>query len=82
LSTVQLNIAADEARAALGVSEEVFATVIAMAFLCTKLGPDVERESWEAIYDKARAFVEDALQNVAGTIAVDELQARAVGFLV
>ncbi|KAJ7819514.1 hypothetical protein B0H13DRAFT_389769 [Mycena leptocephala] len=82
LSTVRLNIAADEARAALGVSEKVFATVIAMAFLCTKLGPDVERESWEAIYDKARAFVEDALQNVVGTIAVDELQAQAVGFLV
>ncbi|KAF8125680.1 von Willebrand factor type A domain-containing protein [Mycena galopus ATCC 62051] len=55
LSTVPLNVPAEEVRAALGVSEEVFATIMAMAFLCTKLGPDVERDSWEAMYDKARA---------------------------
>jgi hypothetical protein len=81
LSTVQLNVPADKARAALGVSEEVFATIIAMAFLSTKLGPDVERESWEAIYDKARAYVEIALQSVASTVGVDELQAQAVSYL-
>ncbi|KAJ7875360.1 vault protein inter-alpha-trypsin domain-containing protein [Mycena olivaceomarginata] len=81
LSTVRLNVPADEARVALGVSEEVFATIIAMAFLCTKLGPDVERESWEAIYDKARAYVEIALQSVASTVGVDELQAQAVSYL-
>ena len=45
MSAVQLGVPPDEARAALGVSEEVFATVVAMAFLYTKLGPDVERES-------------------------------------
>ncbi|KAJ7260936.1 hypothetical protein B0H12DRAFT_364635 [Mycena haematopus] len=81
LSTVQLNVSPDEARAVLGVSEDVFATLIAMAFLCTKLGPDVERESWEAMYDKARAYVEDALQAGTSTVGVDELQAQAVAYL-
>ncbi|KAF7345090.1 hypothetical protein MVEN_01672600 [Mycena venus] len=81
LSTVQLNVPADEARAALNVSEEVFATIIAMAFLCTKLGPDVERDSWEAMYDKARAYVQDALQTVGSTMGVDELQAQVLGYL-
>ncbi|KAJ6508609.1 vault protein inter-alpha-trypsin domain-containing protein [Mycena sanguinolenta] len=82
LSSIPLNLAPGEVRVALGVSDEVFATIIAMAFLCTRLGPDVEPESWEAIYDKARAFVEDALRQVSGTQGVDELQARAVGYLV
>ncbi|KAJ7778541.1 von Willebrand factor type A domain-containing protein [Mycena metata] len=77
LSTIQLNDPPDEVRATLGVSDEVFATIIAMAFLCTRLGPNVEPESWEAIYDKARAFVEDALREVSGTLGADELQARA-----
>ncbi|KAF7373341.1 hypothetical protein MSAN_00543700 [Mycena sanguinolenta] len=78
LSTIQLTVPAEEVRAALGVSEDVFATLVAMAFLCTKLGSDVERESWEAMYEKARAYVEDALQ---GGVGVDELQARAVTYL-
>ncbi|KAJ6542714.1 von Willebrand factor type A domain-containing protein [Mycena capillaripes] len=81
LSIMQLNVAADEARAALGVPEDVFATLMGMAFLCTKLDSDVQRESWEAIYDKARTFVEDALQSGASTVGVDELQAQAVGYL-
>ncbi|KAF7345094.1 hypothetical protein MVEN_01673000 [Mycena venus] len=81
LSIVQLNISLDEARAALGVPEEVFATIIAMAFLCTKLGPEVERDSWEAIYDKARAYVEDALKDVGKMVGVDKLQAQAIGYL-
>ncbi|KAF7345092.1 hypothetical protein MVEN_01672800 [Mycena venus] len=81
LSTVQLNVEPEHSRAVLGVSEEVFATIIAMAFLCTKLGPEVERESWEAMYDKARAYVEDALQAVGSTVGVDELQAQAVSYL-
>ncbi|KAJ7041174.1 von Willebrand factor type A domain-containing protein [Mycena alexandri] len=82
LSSIQLNLPPDEVRAALGVSDEVFATIIAMAFLCTRLGPDVEPESWEAIYDKARAFVEDTLREVLGTPGADELQARAVAYFV
>ncbi|KAJ7041171.1 vault protein inter-alpha-trypsin domain-containing protein [Mycena alexandri] len=81
LSSIQLNLPPDEVRAALGVSDEIFATIVAMAFLCTRLGPGVEPESWEAIYDKARAFVEDALRDVSATPGVDELQARAVGYL-
>ncbi|KAJ7468643.1 von Willebrand factor type A domain-containing protein [Mycena latifolia] len=82
LSTLQLNVDADQARTALAdVPDEVFATVLAMAFLCTKLGPDVERESWEAMYDKARAFVEDTLQSSGSSVGVDELQTKAVTLL-
>ncbi|KAJ7145802.1 von Willebrand factor type A domain-containing protein [Mycena epipterygia] len=83
ISTLQLNVPADQARAAFrDISDEVFATVIAMTFFCTKLGPDVERESWEAMYDKARTFVEDTLQNAGVSVGVDELQTKAMALLV
>jgi len=52
-----------------------------MAYLCTKLGANVERESWEAIYDKARAFVEEALLNLGFAVGVDELESKAVTLL-
>lgn len=84
LSTVQLGVDVSEARTALldGISDEVFATILAMAFLGAKLGPDVERESWEAMYDKARVFVEGALENVGASGKVDELVAKATSMLV
>ncbi|KAJ6614661.1 hypothetical protein B0H10DRAFT_1950484 [Mycena sp. CBHHK59/15] len=83
LSIIQLIDGADEARAALfdGISDEVFATVIAMAFLNTKLGPEVERDSWEAMYDKARAFVENTLQTGEVSLGVNELETKAVSIL-
>ncbi|KAJ7147301.1 von Willebrand factor type A domain-containing protein [Mycena filopes] len=82
LSTIPLNLTPHEARAALGVSDDVFATLVAMAFLCSRLAADVEADAWEAMYDKARAFVEDALREISDGLGVDELQARALGYLV
>ncbi|KAJ6614666.1 hypothetical protein B0H10DRAFT_1802948 [Mycena sp. CBHHK59/15] len=83
LSTVQLVVDAEQARAALldGMSDEIFATLVAMAFLSTKLGPDIEWDSWGPMYEKARAFVEDALQNHGALVGVDELQAMAISML-
>ncbi|KAJ7143287.1 von Willebrand factor type A domain-containing protein [Mycena crocata] len=89
-SIIALAVTPDQARAALcGVAEgmtataldEVFATVLAMAFLCTKLGAD-ERETWEAMYNKARAYVENLLQRIGSGVGVDELQTQAVTLLV
>jgi hypothetical protein len=69
----------DARTAFLGLAEDVFATVVGMAFLRTKLGPTIERDSWEAMYDKARAFVEGML--VGSVVGVDELEAKAVSLL-
>ncbi|KAJ6476299.1 von Willebrand factor type A domain-containing protein [Mycena sanguinolenta] len=44
-----------------GVGDAIIATVVAMAFLAVKLGPEVERESWEGMYGKAKEYVEEAL---------------------
>jgi hypothetical protein len=78
LSVVQLTVDVAQARAVLldGISDQVFATILAMAFMTNKLGPDVERDSWEAMYDKARAFVEGAMQ-----VSADELEVKAVSML-
>lgn len=78
LSVVQLTVDVAQARAALldGISDQVFATILAMAFMTNKLGPEVERDSWEAMYDKARAFVEGAMQ-----VSADELEVKAVSML-
>ncbi|KAK7055153.1 von Willebrand factor type A domain-containing protein [Favolaschia claudopus] len=81
-SLVKLHVTTAEACDALGVGEEILATVIAMAYLCAKLGSNFERNSWEAIYDKARAFVEDELQTVGNEMEVEGLQARAATYLV
>ncbi|KAJ7737914.1 hypothetical protein DFH07DRAFT_1064674 [Mycena maculata] len=79
--SVVLNVDLDQARVALLDNSEVFATVLGMAFLRTRLGPVVEWESWEAMYDKARAFVEDGLLllNVGGSVA--DLEAKAIALL-
>ncbi|KAF7345099.1 hypothetical protein MVEN_01673600 [Mycena venus] len=78
LSVIQLTMDVAQARAELldGISDEVFATIIAMAFMANKLGSDVERDSWEAMYDKARAFVDGEIQ-----VSVDELETKAVSIL-
>ncbi|KAJ6526591.1 von Willebrand factor type A domain-containing protein [Mycena vulgaris] len=84
LSTVPLTMDISQAKTALfeGISDEVFATIIALAFLRTKLGPEIERESWEAMYDKGHAFVEGVLQSLGDSVGVDELEAKAVAMLV
>ncbi|KAJ6476263.1 vault protein inter-alpha-trypsin domain-containing protein [Mycena sanguinolenta] len=78
LSVVQLTVDVAKARATLldGISDEIFATILAIAFMARKLGPEVERDSWEAMYDKARAFVEGAV-----TVSVDELETKAISML-
>jgi hypothetical protein len=81
LSIIQLNVEVSGARTALLDISEVFATVIGMAFLRTKLGPTIERESWEAMYNKARAFVEDTLLDIGGFVGADELEAKAISML-
>ncbi|KAJ7288528.1 von Willebrand factor type A domain-containing protein [Mycena rebaudengoi] len=59
------------------VTDEVVATVLGMAFLSTRLGADVERDSWEAMYEKAKQFVEEALSG----IDVDLLEAEVAKLL-
>ncbi|KAJ7160735.1 von Willebrand factor type A domain-containing protein [Mycena filopes] len=83
LSVVLLTVDAAEARTTIleGISDEVFATILAMAFLNNKLGDEVERDSWEAMYEKARVFVEEALQAGGFSVAVDELETKAVSVL-
>ncbi|KAK7055127.1 von Willebrand factor type A domain-containing protein [Favolaschia claudopus] len=81
LSVVKINVPVDEARSTLNVTQEVFVTIIAMAFLCTKLGSDVDCESWAAMHEKARAFVQKALQGAGGMSDVDELQVQAITYL-
>ncbi|KAK7029831.1 von Willebrand factor type A domain-containing protein [Favolaschia claudopus] len=78
LSVIQLNVDETTARAALldGISDEIFATILAMVFMSCKLGP-AERESWEAMYDKARVYVESNVQ-----VSVDELETKAAALLV
>ncbi|KAJ7657896.1 von Willebrand factor type A domain-containing protein [Mycena polygramma] len=81
LSIAQLNVDLGQARAMLLDISEVFATVIAMAYLYTKLGPTIERESWEVIYSKARAFVAATLLDIGDFFGVDELETRAISLL-
>ncbi|KAJ7657893.1 von Willebrand factor type A domain-containing protein [Mycena polygramma] len=78
LSVIQLVVNAAQARAAFpgGISDDIFATILAMAFMRNKLGTEVDEAAWEAMYDKARAFVEATIQ-----ISVEELEAHAVPML-
>ncbi|KAJ7682890.1 von Willebrand factor type A domain-containing protein [Mycena rosella] len=79
LSMLRLDVSL--ARVVLAVPDEVLASLLAMVFLRTKLGPDVEREYWEAMYEKARVFVEGALQSLPTFMGVDELEATAIAML-
>ncbi|KAJ7088561.1 von Willebrand factor type A domain-containing protein [Mycena crocata] len=44
-----------------GVSDGVVASILAMAFLSTKLGADIDRDSWEGMHEKAKEYVEETL---------------------
>ncbi|KAJ7778519.1 von Willebrand factor type A domain-containing protein [Mycena metata] len=83
LSVVHLTLDAAQARPALleDISDNIFATILAMAFLSNKLGPEVERDSWEAMYEKARVFVEDSLRAGGVAIGVGELETKALSIL-
>ncbi|KAJ7482238.1 von Willebrand factor type A domain-containing protein [Mycena galericulata] len=81
LSIVQLKVDVNEARAVLLHVSDVFATILVMAFLRAKLGPSVGRESWEAMYDKARSFAKNALRDAGSLLGVDELEAKAIALL-
>ncbi|KAK7055094.1 von Willebrand factor type A domain-containing protein [Favolaschia claudopus] len=64
-----------------GVSDEVLATVLAMAFLSTKLGKGVERDSWEGIYEKAQQYVEGELAKMGVGEGVNALESKVIGLL-
>ncbi|KAJ7145809.1 von Willebrand factor type A domain-containing protein [Mycena epipterygia] len=82
LNVIKLNTDIQNVRKALpaGATDLVLATVLAMAFLSTKLGATVDPDSWEGIHEKARQYVEAALQNV-GAETVDELEAKIAKML-
>ncbi|KAJ6542749.1 hypothetical protein B0H19DRAFT_1171756 [Mycena capillaripes] len=64
-----------------GAGDGIIATVLAMAFLSTKLGADVDRESWEGMYEKAKEYVEEALMGISANESVDWLEAEVVKML-
>jgi hypothetical protein len=64
-----------------GAGDAIVATVLAMAFLSAKLGADVERESWEGMYEKAKEYVEEALVSMGANVSVEALEAKAVKML-
>ncbi|KAJ7780211.1 von Willebrand factor type A domain-containing protein [Mycena maculata] len=65
-----------------GATDGLVASVLAMAFLATKLGASVDRDSWEGIYEKAQQYVEAALRDMGATeTAVDVLETKVAGML-
>jgi hypothetical protein len=64
-----------------GATDAMVATVLAMAFLATKLGVSVDRDSWEGIYEKAQQYVEAALQSMGATETTDVLEGKVAQLL-
>jgi hypothetical protein len=64
-----------------GAGDAIVATVLAMAFLCAKLSADVERESWEGMYEKAKEYVKEALVSMGANVSVEALEAKAMKML-
>ncbi|KAJ7717582.1 von Willebrand factor type A domain-containing protein [Mycena metata] len=81
LSVIKLKSGIEDLRKAFpdGATDGVVTTVLAMAFLSTKLG--VDRDSWEGIYEKAQQYVDMALQNMGTTQSVDVLEAKIAALL-
>ncbi|KAJ7160710.1 von Willebrand factor type A domain-containing protein [Mycena filopes] len=61
-----------------GATDGVVASVLAMAYLSTRLGVGVERDAW---YEKAQQYVEMALQDGGSTEAVGALEAKIAALL-
>ncbi|KAJ7170876.1 von Willebrand factor type A domain-containing protein [Mycena crocata] len=83
LTVIKLSTDIESVRGALpaGATDGVVATLLAMAFLSTKLGADVDRDSWEGIYEKAQQYVEAALQDMGAVETVDVLEKKVVQML-
>jgi hypothetical protein len=83
LTIVKLNTGIETVRQAFpsGVTDAIVATVLAMAFLSTKLGAAVDRDSWEGMYEKAQQYVEGALQDLDKGETVDVLLAKIAQML-
>ncbi|KAJ7717596.1 von Willebrand factor type A domain-containing protein [Mycena metata] len=83
LSVIHLKSGIEDVRKAFpaGTTDGVVATVLAMAFLSTKMGAGVERDSWEGIYEKAQQYVEMALQNMGVSETVEVLEAKVAALL-
>ncbi|KAK7029865.1 von Willebrand factor type A domain-containing protein [Favolaschia claudopus] len=64
-----------------GASDEVVATVLAMAFLATKLDASVERDSWEGMFEKAKEYLEEVLTGMDAKISAEELEQGVVKLL-
>ncbi|KAJ7468652.1 von Willebrand factor type A domain-containing protein [Mycena latifolia] len=64
-----------------GATDAVVATVLAMAFLATKLAASVDRDSWEGLHEKAQQYVEAALRNMGAAETADVLQAKVAAML-
>jgi hypothetical protein len=64
-----------------GATDGMVATVLAMAFLSTKLGAGVDRDSWEGIYEKAQQYVEAVLRNIGVAETTDVLEAKIAQML-
>ncbi|KAJ6614674.1 hypothetical protein B0H10DRAFT_135022 [Mycena sp. CBHHK59/15] len=79
LNVIQLNTALEHVRGAFpaGATDAVVATVIGLAFLSTKLGATVDRDSWEGMYEKAQQYVEAALRDLGSAETVDVLETKS-----
>ncbi|KAF7320956.1 hypothetical protein HMN09_00182300 [Mycena chlorophos] len=82
LSHLEFTVPTQEAVATLpeGLAEVVIATAFAAAYLNARIGLKVEKDVWEAVYDKARAFMEASLAG-GESITVDELLEKAASVL-
>ncbi|KAJ6565130.1 hypothetical protein B0H10DRAFT_1095973 [Mycena sp. CBHHK59/15] len=83
LNVIKLNTALEHVRGAFpaGATDAVVATVIGLAFLSTKLGATVDRDSWEGMYEKAQQYVEAALRDLGSTETVDVLETKIAKML-
>ncbi|KAF7320938.1 hypothetical protein HMN09_00180500 [Mycena chlorophos] len=81
LALINFTVPVEQARLTLPaeISDTVAATVFAAAYLSTQIGLKVERDVWEAVYDKARAFIDIAAMSQGRS--VDELLVSATGVL-
>ncbi|KAJ7682878.1 von Willebrand factor type A domain-containing protein [Mycena rosella] len=83
LNVIKLNTNLQNVRNALpaGATDAVVATVLAMAFLATKLGASVDRDSWEGLYEKAEQYVEAALRSMGAVETTNILQVTVATML-
>ncbi|KAJ6622753.1 hypothetical protein B0H10DRAFT_878898 [Mycena sp. CBHHK59/15] len=83
INVIKLNTTLEHVRGAFpaGATDAVVATVIGLAFLSTKLGATVDRDSWEGMYEKAQQYVEAALRDLGSTETVDVLETKIAKML-